>query len=285
MKILGLLLLFSVEMYSQKSDTTQFSSFVNITFGAKKISKNSFNPTSQSDYFDYLNDYDNQQLGLQIRKKFKNKQSITVSLSTYSDLVPRNIDVFYAKLFKKEIGFFTGFKTFGYYFIDYQKILSKESDGSFNETFGQSNHSASNQKYGYVNQGSIYLGPMFYLKKKRFTIESKLNFGLSYLGGFSDASSFSSINTFERKIVKVKSLRSPYFSFTPDISLSYFPVVFKKSKIGITAYGNYQKVNRSFNYQKTTNKWSIDSFEKVNIKGPVNQFENFEFNFGLVWQN
>jgi hypothetical protein len=71
----------------------------------------------------------------------------------------------------------------------------------------------------------------------------------------------------------------------PDLNLSFFPLIAKKFKLGITAFGNYHDINRSFDYQLTTYSWTIeDVIEKQKLNGARNHFRNFEGNIGIVCQ-
>ncbi len=278
MKIIYLLLLFGFDIIAQNADSTGFSNYFNITFGGKFLSKLPLVQNNQINYFDYLYVKENQQLGFQFRKELSKRNALTFTVSTYSDLVPRNIEILYSKLIKKNLGYFIDLKKYTYYFIGYPLVKSEGEFSKFNNT-------SNNLRYDEINQPSIHIGPLLYFKRKRFTIESKLNLGFGYLGKFNETGILKSDSTFEVVQIDLKNTWSPYISIIPDFNLSFFPFQLKKSKIGITAYGNFQRVKRSFDYQLLIHHWTIEDIEKQNFKGIKQQFNNFEVNLGLVWQS
>jgi hypothetical protein len=271
------LLFICFQSLGQQSDSTTFKSFFNFTFGNKYISKNAASTSTQIDYFEYLSKNGYGQLGIQFRKTLPTSNAITCTVSTYSDLLPRNIEIVYSKLNGKNFGYFAGLKTYGYYFSNYPIA---NLIGEF-PNFETTNLNLNNKD---LNQPSVYIGPLFYINKKHLCVESKLNIGYGFLGAFNQSEFLNNKSTFEKDFIKIKGSLSTYFFLIPDFQISYFPVVFKKNKIGLTAYGNYQYINRRFNYTKTTYRWTNNNVTTQKVNGPIRQFKNIEVNFGLIWQ-
>ncbi len=260
-----------------KLDSTGFNDYFSITFGNKNINKTKITSNSRYEYFDFLQLNDNQQLSVQFRKKFKNKSAISFRALAKSDLAFRNFELFYSKLKYKNFGYNFGTKSYNLYLLNYQfdNLISSTT------TYENTN---SNITDSYLPEKSFFWGPIFFLNRKYFSAETRFNFGYGYLGKFRQKFLLESNNSFELLQIESESKHSPYFIFNPEISFSTFPVLFKKSKLGINANANYQKIKRSFDYTLTKRIWNYENAFSESVKGTQHTFRNFELNIGLIWQ-
>ena len=277
MKKLCFLVFFGFNLFAQKADSTYIKSFVSVTFGNKSISRNAEAKSSKIDYFNYILDDDNQQLGIHFRKGLKKRDAFAISMLLFLDMEPRNFEISYSKLITSYFGYFAGFKTFGYYFYNYPIVdFENEFKGFYNFD--------SNLKYRYINQPSFNLGPMYYLSRNRITFEGKINFRLGVLGKFSDSIFLKNITTFEVAKINLKSKYSPYLAILPDLNFTFFPLVSKKGKIGLVAHINYQNIRQKFNYSRAIYNWTDENPKIEYISGPKHHFKNLDLDFGINWQ-
>lgn len=276
-KLFVILFFFTLNSFAQGQTENPLKSYFIVTFGDKNINKTNLAVNNNTNYFDYMVTNDNQQIGLQLRKSLGKNNAIKITSLLFSDLAPINFEMEYAKLKTKKLGYFVSAKTIAYNFSFYPIV-------KFEGEMANYNNEQSLQYGGYIHHPSINFGPMFLLNRNKLNFETKLNLGAGGMVGFNHNQLFKSEKTLKVAQVKIKGDFSPYFLVSPNFSLTYFPAIFKKYKLGINANGNMLYSKRSFNYQTKINYYTETTTTIQSFNGANTSFKNFELNLGLHWQ-